>query len=75
VGQLYKDFCSHFVLDERDCACAPQLEEMGYDAHLLKTDALSLERQVDFARELLQLTEGITTVGVEPVSGGHTARG
>ena len=59
VGQLYKDFCSHFVLDERDFVCKSQLEEMGYDVHLLKTDVLSLERQKDFARELLQLTEAL----------------
>ena len=56
VAQLYRDFCSHFVLDERDFAYAPRLEEMGYDVHLLKTDALTIERQVELARNLLQLT-------------------
>jgi len=66
VGQLYKDFCSHFVLDERDFVCKSQLEEMGYDVHLLKMDVLSLERQKDFARELLQLKGS--------VSGEQTAR-
>ena len=74
VGQLYKDFCSHFVLDERDFVCKSQFEEMGYDVHLLRTDALSLERQIDFARELLQITEGIGRAGVESVSGEQTAR-
>lgn len=59
VGLLYRDFCSHFVLDERDCAYASQLEEMSYEVHLLKTDALNLERQVDLGRDLLQLTVGI----------------
>jgi hypothetical protein len=48
---------------------------MGYDVHLLKTDALSFERQKDFARELLQLTEGIAIAGVGPVSEEQTARG
>jgi len=74
VGQLYKDFCSHFVLDERDFVCKSQFEEMGYDVHLLRTDALSLERQKDFARELLQLTKGVTIAGVGSVSGEQTAR-
>jgi LPPG:FO 2-phospho-L-lactate transferase len=74
VGQLYKDFCSHFVLDERDFVCKSQFEEMGYDVHLLRTDALSLERQKDFARELLQL-KGIAGAGGESVSGEQTARG
>ena len=74
VGQLYKDFCSHFVLDERDFVCKSQFEEMGYDVHLLKTDALSLERQKDFTRELLQLTKGVTIAGVGSVSGEQTAR-
>ncbi len=75
VGQLYKDFCSHFVLDERDFACKSQLEELGYDVHLLKTDALSFERQKDFARELLQLTGGIAIAGGGAVPGEQTARG
>jgi LPPG:FO 2-phospho-L-lactate transferase len=57
VGQLYRDFCSHFVLDQRDFAYVSQLEEMGYDVHLLRTDALNLERQVELARSLLQLIE------------------
>jgi len=68
VGQLYKDFCSHFVLDERDFVCKSQFEEMGYDVHLLKTDGLSLERQIDFARELLQL-KGMAIAGGASVSG------
>ena len=75
VGQLYKDFCSHFVLDERDFVCKLQLEEMGYDVHLLKTDALSLERQKDFARELLQITEDIASAGVGSVSAEQAVRG
>ena len=53
VARLYRDFCSHFVLDERDFAYASQLEEIGYDVHLLKTDALTLERQVESACDLL----------------------
>lgn len=57
IGQLYRDFCSHFVLDERDFAHASRLEEMGYDVHLLRTDALNLERQKELAREFLQLVE------------------
>ena len=63
VGLLYREFCSHFVLDERDFKYASQLEEMGYQVHSLKTDALSLERQVGLARALLQLTEGINAAG------------
>jgi LPPG:FO 2-phospho-L-lactate transferase len=55
VGQLYRDFCTHFVLDQRDSIYTTQLEEMGYEVHLLETDALSLERQVTFARDLLQV--------------------
>jgi LPPG:FO 2-phospho-L-lactate transferase len=74
VGQLYRDFCSHFILDERDFAYTPQLEEMGYDVHLLKTDALTIERQVELAGDLLQLTEDLNTVGIEPRSRGHTTR-
>jgi len=61
IGQLYRDFCSHFVLDQRDSACVSQLEEMGYDVHLLRTDALNLERQVELARGLLQLIENSNT--------------
>ena len=75
VGLLYRNFCSHFVLDERDYAYASQLEEMGYQVHLLKTDALTLERQVDFARDLLQVTERSSVVGVGPGSEEHTPRG
>jgi LPPG:FO 2-phospho-L-lactate transferase len=56
VGQLYRDVCAHFVLDERDAVYRRQLEEMGYDVHLLRTDALTFERQVDIARNLIQLT-------------------
>src|SRR5260370_20958870 len=56
VGQLYKDFCSHFVLDERDFACKWQLEEQGYDVHLLETDALSLARRKNSSPELLHLS-------------------
>jgi LPPG:FO 2-phospho-L-lactate transferase len=67
VGQLYRDFCAHFVLDERDRTYTSQLAEMGYEVHLLRTDALGLARQVEFARELLQLTGGINIVGVGPV--------
>ena len=63
VGLLYREFCSHFVLDERDFKYASQLEEMGYQVHSLKTDALSLERQVGLASALLQLTEGINAAG------------
>ena len=72
VGLLYRDFCSHFVLDERDFAYASQLVEMGYGVHLLMTDALTFERQVDFARDLLQVIEGSNRVGVGPGSGEHT---
>lgn len=63
VGLLYREFCSHFVLDERDFKYVSQLGEMGYQVHSLKTDALSLERQVGLARALLQLTEGINAAG------------
>ena len=75
VGQLYFDFCSHFVLDERDFAYAPELEEMGYDVHLLKTDALTLERQVEFARDLLQLIGDLNEVGIGQLAREHTTRG
>jgi LPPG:FO 2-phospho-L-lactate transferase len=60
VGLLYREFCTHFVLDERDFRYAAQLEGMGYEVHLLKTDALSLERQVDLAYELLHLQKEST---------------
>ncbi|HZT98866.1 MAG TPA: 2-phospho-L-lactate transferase CofD family protein [Ktedonobacteraceae bacterium] len=56
VGQLYRDVCAHFVLDERDAVYRRQLEEMGYDVRLLRTDALTFERQVDIAGNLIQLT-------------------
>jgi LPPG:FO 2-phospho-L-lactate transferase len=75
VGQLYLDFCSHFILDERDFAYAPELEEMGYDVHLLKTDALTFERQVEFARGLLQLTGDLDRVGIGQLSREHSTRG
>jgi LPPG:FO 2-phospho-L-lactate transferase len=68
VGQLYRNFCSHFVLDERDFAYTSQLEQMGYEVHTLKTDALNLERQVHLARDLLQL------IGVSVSSEEHTPR-
>lgn len=75
VAKLYRDFCSHFVLDERDFAYTSQLEEIGYDVHLLKTDVLTLERQVEFARDLLQLTEDLNTVGIGLRSRENTTRG
>jgi 2-phospho-L-lactate transferase/gluconeogenesis factor (CofD/UPF0052 family) len=62
VGQLYRDVCAHFILDERDDVYTPQLKEMGYDVHLLKTDALTFERQVDIASNLIRLTEGEHTI-------------
>jgi LPPG:FO 2-phospho-L-lactate transferase len=55
VGSLYQDFCAHFVLDERDYQYTRQLEEMGYTVHLLRTDALHLERQITLAHDLLRL--------------------
>lgn len=75
VGLLYHDFCSHFVLDERDFVYAPQLVEMGYDVHLLETDALTLERQVELARDLLQLTGDLEGVDIGLFSREHTTRG
>jgi LPPG:FO 2-phospho-L-lactate transferase len=75
VGQLYRDFCSHFVLDERDNRYVPQLEEMGYDVHLLKTDALTFQRQVELARDLLQLTGDLDKVDIGPLSREHIIRG
>jgi LPPG:FO 2-phospho-L-lactate transferase len=66
VGQLYSNFCAHFVLDERDYTFASLLEEMGYDVHLLRTDALDLERQVELAGDLLRLTGDLDNVGVGP---------
>lgn len=75
VGQLYRDFCSHFVLDERDSRYAPRLEEMGYDVHLLKTDALTFERQVELARDLLQLTGDLDRGDFGPLSREHITRG
>ena len=75
VARLYREFCSHFVLDERDFAYTPQLEEMGYSVHLLKTDALTLERQMELAHDLLQLTEDFNNVGTGPHSRRHTTRG
>jgi LPPG:FO 2-phospho-L-lactate transferase len=75
VGQLYRDFCSHFVLDERDFAYTPLLGEMGYDVHLLKTDALNLERQVELARDLLQLTGDLSRVDIGQFSKEHITRG
>jgi LPPG:FO 2-phospho-L-lactate transferase len=75
VGRLYRDFCSHFVLDERDFAYTSHLEEMGYDVHLLKTDALTLERQVEFACDLLQLIEDLNSIGIGPRSREHSTRG
>jgi len=74
VGQLYRDFCSHFVLDERDFAYTTQLEEMGYAVHLLRTDALNLERQVELARDLLQLTEDLDRESIGPRSSEQTTR-
>jgi LPPG:FO 2-phospho-L-lactate transferase len=74
VGQLYRDFCTHFVLDERDFEYAPQLEEMGYDVYLLKTDALTFERQGELARDLLQLTENLDRVSIGPRSGEQATR-
>src|SRR5258708_8445982 len=73
--QLYRDFCSHFVLDERDSRYAPQLEEMGYDVHLLKTDALTFERQVELARDLLQLTGDLDRGDFGPLSREHITSG
>src|SRR6266404_7514474 len=75
VGQLYRDFCTHFVLDERDFEYAPQLEEMGYDVCLLKTDALTFERQGELARDLLQLTGDLDRVDFGPLSREHITRG
>jgi len=75
VGKLYQDFCTHFVLDERDFRYVPQLEEMGYDVHLLKTDALSLERQVELASDLLQLTGDLDRVEIGAFSREHITRG
>jgi len=75
VGQLYRDFCTHFVLDERDFRYAPQLEEMGYDVYLLKTDALTFERQVELAHDLLQLTGDLDRVDIGPLSREHITRG
>lgn len=74
VGQLYRDFCTHFVLDERDFEYTPQLEEMGYDVYLLKTDALTLVRQGELARDLLQLTENLDRVSIGPCSGEQATR-
>lgn len=68
VARLYRDFCAHFVLDERDFAYAPQIEEMGYDVHLLETDALTFERQVELARNLLQLAGDLSRVGIAQLS-------
>lgn len=64
VAQLYRDVCSHFVLDERDFVYTSQLKEMGYEVHLLRTDTLTLERQVEFAHNLLQLTGILNTESV-----------
>jgi LPPG:FO 2-phospho-L-lactate transferase len=75
VGKLYQDFCTHFVLDEKDFGYVPQLEEMGYDVHLLKTDALSLERQVELASDLLQLTGDLDRVEIGALSREHITRG
>jgi len=75
VGQLYFDFCSHFVLDERDFAYAPELEEIGYDVHLLKTDALTFERQIAFARDLLQLIGDLNGVGIVQLAREPNTRG
>jgi LPPG:FO 2-phospho-L-lactate transferase len=75
VGQLYRDFCSHFVLDERDFVYAPELNEMGYNVHLLKTDALTFERQVELARDLLQLTGDLQRAGIGQPSREHAIRG
>lgn len=75
VGQLYLDFCSHFVLDERDFAHVTQLEEMGYDVHLLETDALTFERQVELARNLLRLTGDLNRVGIGQFSREQSTRG
>jgi LPPG:FO 2-phospho-L-lactate transferase len=75
VGKLYHDFCSHFVLDERDFVYTPQLAEMGYNVHLLETDALTLERQVELARDLLQLTGELYGVDIGLFSREHTTRG
>ncbi|HEY6285740.1 MAG TPA: 2-phospho-L-lactate transferase CofD family protein [Ktedonobacteraceae bacterium] len=75
VGKLYRSFCSHFVLDERDFRYVPQLEEMGYDVHLLKTDALSLERQVELASDLLQVTGDLDSVEIGALSREHITRG
>jgi LPPG:FO 2-phospho-L-lactate transferase len=68
VGQLYRDVCVHFVLDERDAVYTRQLEEMGYNVHLLRTDALIFERQVDIARNLIQLTVGTALLRPSPHS-------
>jgi len=75
VGKLYQDFCTHFVLDEKDFGYVPQLEEMGYDVHLLKTDALSLERQVELASDLLQLTGDLDRVEIGALSRERITRG
>ena len=75
VGKLYCDFCTHFVLDERDIGYVPQLEKMGYDVHLLKTDALTFERQVELARDLLQLTGDLDKEDIGPLSREHITRG
>jgi LPPG:FO 2-phospho-L-lactate transferase len=75
VGKLYQDFCTHFVLDERDFSYLPQLEEMGYDVHLLKTDALTLERQVELASDLLQLTGDLDRVEIGALSRERITRG
>ena len=75
VGKLYCDFCSHFVLDERDSRYLPNLQEMGYNVHLLKTDALTFERQVELACNLLQLTGDLDTLDFRPLPGEHITRG
>ncbi len=75
IGQLYRDFCAHFALDERDFTYAPQLEEMEYDVRLLKTDALTFERQVEFARDLLRLTGDLNRDDIGSLAREYTARG
>ncbi|MFL5699726.1 MAG: 2-phospho-L-lactate transferase CofD family protein [Ktedonobacteraceae bacterium] len=75
VGRLYRGFCSHFVLDERDFAYTPRLEEMGYSVHLLKTDALNFERQVELAGDLLQLTGDLSSEEIGLRLGEHITRG
>ena len=53
----YRDFLGHFIIDNRDCASKPKIEELGIKTYCYDTLMNNLRKKIELAQFVINLKD------------------